>query len=68
MDKREEIIERMSKCAGELRDILIDVRAENAEGSQFDFASSARLANNTDSLRSVIYQIDKIVYQESDEK
>ena len=67
MDKRKEIIERMGRCVVELRDILIDIRAENGEGTQFDFVSHPALADKTYNLTSTVSQIDHLVFQRDDE-
>lgn len=67
MSKRTEIIERMSKCVGELREIMVDIRAENTGDAQFDFATHPALAHNVDNLLSIANTISTIVYQEDGE-
>jgi len=68
MEKRGKIIQTLKECAETLRNALVDIKAENTEDTQFDYVSHPRLSAEVDSLRTIILEIDAIVYQDGDDE
>jgi hypothetical protein len=64
MDNREKILRNINETRSLLLDTYSMLYNENKDGKQFDYCTSARLADEFDAANNTMYKIGKMIYQE----